>query len=68
MSISKDAVAIIASNLTAAHCASSGIYRPEGRQPTDSEIHDLVVGIYNHYLKAVKSGQPSHLVTPRPQG
>jgi len=61
MAISEDAIAIVASNLTAARCALAGQFRgpAEERAQTDDQMVDQLFGAYMQRL-AKGSAAPTH--------
>jgi hypothetical protein len=64
MRIPDEAIAIVASNLTAAHCAAGA--NPFARDaPKDgTETQQLVLQIFLAYMDALRTGEINHLRSP----
>ena len=63
MELSEEAIAIIASNLTAAHCAAATSFRNSVSHPN---IGFHVANLFASYGKHVRSGEISHVKNSLP--
>lgn len=63
MELSDDALAIVASNLTAAHCALSGPYRPKTEEPGDTVLA-AVEDLFRTYYRRVRASDLNHRNPP----
>lgn len=63
MALSEDAIAIVASNLTAAHCSASPSFTNE--VPIE-DIARQIAGIYESYLKHVRADTLDHIRNTAP--
>ncbi len=63
MALSEDAIAIVASNLVAAHCSIGPKFTNE---TPDEEIADFVAGLFASYGKHIEAGTISHLKNSLP--
>ena len=60
MALTEDAIAIVASNLTIAHCTLGKGFPPK----SGDETRKMVVEVFERYLRDVRAGQTTHPANP----